>query len=135
MNSSEERLNQWISVLEGSCDIDNTNCYETVDSIMKNRTVKKKITGMEEFVKQFKSMLIRNSIHADCNIYRIDINISDKIYSKVTKRDRKTNVFNHSFMVVQCQDRMTLFDAWEAIHFRKARKIVKWGDFDATNIG
>ncbi len=133
MDKNSLRLQQWISIFNDSCDITNSNCYDTIDSVIdkitKKPPIKQNIEGMDNFIKKFKNMLIKNSIHHNCNAYRIDILIKDKVYNKITKRERSTNVFNHSFMVLQCQDKMTLYDSWEGIHFRTSRKIVNWGDF------
>jgi hypothetical protein len=106
-------------ILELFNDFDNTNCYDSVDVVCEN--IK---TDNISDIYTLKNMINMHIKYKDCFFYRLDISIKEK------ESRSRAFIFNHSFGIVQCQNKLTLCDAWDGIHQFKCREIVNISKFD-----
>jgi hypothetical protein len=98
-----------------------TNCYDTSDKLFDNLQ-KKEITIVEKFTENEKifpklyTLFINHLKSKHCFVYKISLKI----------KNNKKLMFSHSFCIVQCQNKFTMCDSWEGIHFMRCRKYATW---------
>jgi len=111
-----------INLVRNMKDSDKTNCVETSENIIcfakemyHKYNYKDDITDFETL----KQLIIYNDINESNGIYRIHLII----------KEGASNIFNHSFIIIQGNNSYKICDSWEGIHTFHCWKSMSRHDF------
>lgn len=99
-----------------------TNCYENVSMIVDRFIKIKEYARVIKIVNLDKlyEIIYYNTQVDDVFLYDISLRIST---------NKTINIFNHNFIIIQYYDNFIMCDSWEAMHYFKCRKHVKYPIF------